>query len=153
LPLAKRLLAESLARFLRATYPEYAAATGPFPAAEPGVRETFHWLGRYTLTAEDLISPCDCADPVAFATWPIELRESTHGPKFRFFEKPAPIPLRCLISAEIEGVFFAGRCLSATHEALASVRVMGTCFATGQAAGNAAAGYCRTASPGVGWIR
>jgi hypothetical protein len=143
-----QLLAESLARFLRATYPEYAAATGPFPAAEPGIRETFRWLGRYTLTAEDLLSPGECEDPAAFATWPIELRETTRGPKFRFFEKPAPIPLRCLISAEIEGVFFAGRCLSATHEALASVRVMGTCFATGQAAGEAAGGYCRARRKG-----
>lgn len=144
-----RLLAESLARFLRSTYSEYAAASGPFLATEPGVRETFRWLGRYTLTAEDLISPCNIADPAAYATWPIELRETTRGPKFRFFEKPAAIPLRCLISAEIEGIFFAGRCLSATHEALASVRVMGTCFATGQAAGKAAAEYCQTGSNGV----
>jgi len=50
-------------------------------------------------------------------------------------------PLRSLTSAEIPGVFVAGRCLSATHRALASVRVMGTCFATGQAAGMAAALY------------
>jgi len=134
-----QLLAESLARFLRASYREYAAATGPFPAAEPGIRETYRWLGRYTLTAEDLLTARECEDPAAYATWPIELRETTRGPRFRFYEKPAPIPLRCLISAEIEGVFFAGRCLSATHEALASVRVMGTCFATGQAAGKAAA--------------
>lgn len=138
---AGRLLAESLARFLRATYPEFATATGPYPAAEPGVRETFRWLGRYTLTADDLLTPRECDDPAAFATWPIELRETTRGPKFRFFENPAPIPLRCLTSAEIPGVFFAGRCLSATHEALASVRVMGTCFATGQAAGKEAARY------------
>ena len=61
----------------------------------------------------------------------------------KFFDQPVPgnIPLRCLKSAEIPGVFFAGRCISATHEALASVRVMGTCFATGQAAGKAAAAY------------
>jgi len=134
-------LAESLARFLRANYPEYTAATGPFLAAEPGVRETFRWLGQYTLTADDLLSGTEFPDTIAHATWPMELRETTRGPKLRFFGKPAPIPLRCLVSAEIEGVFFAGRCLSATHEALASVRVMGTCFATGQAAGKAAADF------------
>ncbi len=33
----------------------------------------------------------------------------------------------------------AGRCISGTHEAHASYRVMGTCMAIGQAAGTAAA--------------
>jgi hypothetical protein len=134
-------LAESLARFLRANYPEYATATGPFLATEPGVREAYRWLGQYTLTAENLLSATEFPDAVAYATWPMELRETTRGPKLRYFAKPAQIPLRCLVSVEIEGVFFAGRCLSATHEALASVRVMGTCFATGQAAGKAAADF------------
>jgi len=32
----------------------------------------------------------------------------------------------------------AGRCISADHAAQASIRVMGTCFATGEAAGRAA---------------
>jgi hypothetical protein len=141
-----RALAQSLARFLRATYPEYASATGPFLAAEPGVRETYRWLGQYTLTADDLVAATEFPDTIARATWPMELRETTRGAKLRFFPKPAPIPLRCLVSGEIEGVFFAGRCLSATHEALASLRVMGTCFATGEAAGNAAAAYRRAAT-------
>jgi succinate dehydrogenase/fumarate reductase flavoprotein subunit len=71
----------------------------------------------------------------------MELRETTRGAKLEFFAKPAQILLRSLLSEEIEGVFFAGCCISATHEALASVRVMGTCFANGQAAGTAAADY------------
>jgi hypothetical protein len=137
-------LAESLTEFLRRKFPAYSAATGPFPADEPGVRESFRWKGQYVLTEEDLMSAREFPDTVAYATWPIELRENTRGPKLRFFESPASIPLRSLTSAEIEGVFFAGRCISATHEALASVRVMGTCFATGQAAGNAAAAYVRS---------
>jgi hypothetical protein len=40
---------------------------------------------------------------------------------------------------DLDGVFAAGRCLSCDHGAQASLRVMGTCFATGQAAGLAAA--------------
>jgi len=136
-------LAESLTGFLRSKFPSYAAASSPFPADEPGIRESFRWKGQYLLTGEDLISGREFPDTVAYATWPIELRETTRGAKLRFFAHPvpAPIPLRALTSAEIDGVFFAGRCISATHEALASVRVMGTCFATGQAAGKAAAAY------------
>lgn len=38
--------------------------------------------------------------------------------------------------------WLAGRCISTDHDAQASVRVMGTCFATGEAAGRAAAHDC-----------
>ncbi len=49
------------------------------------------------------------------------------------------IPYRCLLPKEIEGLLVAGRCISATHEALGSVRASMTCMALGQAAGTAAA--------------
>jgi hypothetical protein len=39
----------------------------------------------------------------------------------------------------VEGLLVAGRCFSATHDAHASARSMGTCMAMGQAAGTAAA--------------
>ena len=136
-------LANVLFKFLRSRFPEYKNATGPTSAAAPGIRESYRWLGEYTLTADDLINGTEFPDTVAYATWPMEMRETTMGARMKFFKKalPANIPLRCLKSAEIPGVFFAGRCISATHEALASVRVMGTCFATGQAAGIAATRY------------
>jgi len=49
------------------------------------------------------------------------------------------IPLRCLQARDIRNLFVAGRCLSASHEALGSARVIGTCLSTGEAAGQAAA--------------
>ena len=49
------------------------------------------------------------------------------------------IPPRCLRARGVENLFVAGRCLSASHEALGSARVIGTCLATGEAAGTAAA--------------
>ena len=70
-----------------------------------------------------------------------EMRETAKGAKLRFPEddRPAGIPLGCLRVKGENRLFVAGRCLSCDHDAQASIRVMGTCFATGQAAGLAAA--------------
>ena len=49
------------------------------------------------------------------------------------------IPYRCLVPAQVEGLLVAGRCISTTHEALASTRLTPTVMTLGQAAGTAAA--------------
>lgn len=107
-----------------------------------GVRESRRWIGEAILTGADLLAGNRFEDEVALATWPMEFRETARGPKLRFPEgnRPAGIPLRCLKPAGIENLFVAGRCISTDHDAQASIRVMGTCFATGEAAGRAAAG-------------
>ncbi len=135
--------AYKLAAFFQGNYPCFQHVSAPGFPTVIGVRESDRWLGQYTLSGDDLISGQKFDDVVAYATWPIELRETTKGAKFQYFENatPSQVPLRSLTSQEIPGVYFAGRCLSATHRALASVRVMGTCFATGQAVGMAAALY------------
>lgn len=109
-----------------------------------GVRESRRWKGEYVLTGEDLLVGNRFDDEIALATWPMEFRENARGPKLRFphGNQPAGIPLRCLKPAGIDRLFVAGRCISADHEAQASIRVMGTCFATGEAAGRAAARSC-----------
>ncbi|MES2437939.1 MAG: FAD-dependent oxidoreductase [Verrucomicrobiota bacterium] len=108
-----------------------------------GVRESRRWVGEYVLTGDDLLAGRRFEDEIALATWPMEFRETPRGPKLRFPQgnRPAGIPLGCLKPAGIERLFVAGRCISTDHDAQASVRVMGTCFATGEAAGRAAAGF------------
>ena len=49
------------------------------------------------------------------------------------------IPYRCLIPKDMENLLVAGRCISSTHEAQASYRIMPYCAELGQAAGVAAA--------------
>jgi hypothetical protein len=49
------------------------------------------------------------------------------------------IPLGCLLPRRTERVIVAGRCISGTHEAHSSYRVMPIVMATGQAAGVCAA--------------
>jgi len=105
-----------------------------------GVRESRRWIGEATLTGNDLLKGNRFKDEIALATWPMEFRESARGPKLRFPEgnRPAGIPLGCLKPIGIDHLFVAGRCISTDHDAQASIRVMGTCFATGEAAGKVA---------------
>ncbi|WP_319800652.1 FAD-dependent oxidoreductase [Luteolibacter arcticus] len=106
-----------------------------------GVRESRRWKGRHVLTEVEVLGGVRHEDDIALATWPLEFRETNRGPKLRYPEndQAAGIPLGCLMPEALDGVFVAGRCISCDHGAQASVRVMGTCFATGQAAGLAAA--------------
>ena len=106
-----------------------------------GVRESRRWIGESVLTGDDLLNGNRFEDEIGLATWPMELRETAKGPKLRYplDNKPCGIPLRCLKPLGMSRIFVAGRCISSDHEAQASIRVMGTCFVTGEAAGIAAA--------------
>jgi len=110
-----------------------------------GVRESRRWVGEHVLTGEEILSSARFEDEIALASWPMEFRENAKGPKLRYprENRPAGIPLRCLKPKGIGRLFVAGRCISTDHDAQASIRVMGTCFATGQAAGRAAADAAR----------
>ena len=57
------------------------------------------------------------------------------------------IPYRCLVPKGIDNLLVSGRCISATHRAMAGARVMGTCMALGQAAGTAVALAVRDGVP------
>ena len=58
--------------------------------------------------------------------------------------KAYTIPLRSLIARDVDGLMMAGKCISATHEAIAGTRVIPICVAQGEAAGTAAAQAVRT---------
>jgi len=110
-------------------------------AAAIGVREARHLVGRHTLDLEDLRAGRRFDDAVTFGGFGVDIHEvkrgetSAHGTRIRPYE----IPYRCLVPESVQGLLFAGRCISGTHEAHASYRVTGTCMAMGQAAGLAGA--------------
>lgn len=136
-----RDLATQLIEFFRQ---EVEGFSQTYVAAWPsraGVRESWRIVGRYRLEADDLTKGTQFSDTVAFATWPMELRETATGPRLRYptGEMPCGVPLRALQSRDVDDLFMAGRCISCSHEAQASIRVIGTCLATGEAAGLAAA--------------
>jgi hypothetical protein len=135
-----REVANRLASFLRGIEGFEKSYIAAWPV-RAGVRESRRIVGHYRLEAEDIERGAQFDDTVAFAAWPMELRETATGPRLRFptGEEPCGIPLRSLRARDDAALFMAGRCISCSHEAQASVRVIGTCLATGEAAGLAAA--------------
>jgi len=136
-----RKVASAAVNFLRARANGWQRAFVSHWPARAGVRESRRWMGETRLLGPDILSGRRFGDEIALATWPLELRETAKGAKLRFPEgdRPAGIPLGCLRVKGEDRLFVAGRCISCDHDAQASIRVMGTGFATGQAAGLAAA--------------
>jgi hypothetical protein len=136
-----RRRARAVVEFLK-SLPPFARAFVSHAAPQVGVRESRRVVGRYQLTRDDVLAGRKFTDAVARASWPIELwAESHQGALYEYLDdgETYDIPARCLQAREVSNLFVAGRCVSATHEALGSARVIGTCLATGEAAGALAA--------------
>ena len=107
-----------------------------------GRRESRRIKGLYTMTGDDIREQKQFDDVVAQACYQIDI----HGPTDATFKlvkipkgKHYDIPYRALIPTACDNLLVAGRCVSATHEALGAIRVQPICMAMGQAAGTAAA--------------
>jgi len=111
----------------------------------PGKRESRRYVGDHILCQNDVEAEGRFPDLVAYGGWSMDdhnpLGFYNHGAPntYKFTPEPYGIPYRCLYSRNIANLMFAGRNISATHTALSSTRVMGTCAILGQAVGTAAA--------------
>lgn len=128
--------------FLRQHCPGFEHAVRVDGAAKVGVRESRHVDGRYRLTAEDLLEQRSFDDCIALGGYPIDI----HSPDAATTRTVKPgralryqIPLRSLLVESPANLVVVGRCLSATHEAAAAVRVTPIAMAVGQAGGTVAA--------------
>lgn len=107
-----------------------------------GFRETRRIKGKTMIKAEDVLNRKKCEDGVARGGWKPEIHKNTDKMATYIDVKEGSwfdIPLGALQSENVENLYAAGRMISADEAAFAAVRVMGTCFATGHAAGVAAA--------------
>ncbi len=119
-----------------------------------GPRESRRLMGDVVLNQEDIVSKRSFPDGCVPSTWSIDL----HYPKKQYAKKYPdnpfisiaehdrridrqygyPVPYRCFYSRNVPNLFMAGRCVSVTHEALGTVRVMKTCGMMGEVVGKAA---------------
>lgn len=115
-----------------------------------GVRETRRVQGEHLLTASELLLQTAFADSIAAGAYPIDVHPATGGGLDYTAlgdDQAYQIPLRCLQPLGLANALVAGRGLSATHRALAAIRVMTISMAVGQAAGTVAAMAAAAARP------
>lgn len=115
-----------------------------------GKRESRRLMGDVILQQQDIQRRKRFRDAFVTTTWSIDLHyphpENTKhfpGQEFRSIAKfnkirPYPIPYRTLYSRNVGNLLMAGRCISVTHVALGTVRVMRTGGMMGELIGMAA---------------
>lgn len=107
-----------------------------------GIRESRNIVGEYILQKEDVLSGRQFEDSIARGAYPIDIHDPKGGrTSFQFIKNGGSysIPYRSLLPKGFKNLLVAGRCLSATHDAMGTARIMGACMAQGQAVGTAAA--------------
>jgi hypothetical protein len=134
--------------------PDTAAAKLMWVSAVGGTRESRRLEGDVILDRDDIVKRKEFPDGCVPTTWDIDL----HYPKKQYMEKfpkdpfisraefgsgvdrknGYPVPYHCFYSKNVPNLFMAGRCISVTHEALGTVRVMRTCGMMGEVVGKAA---------------
>lgn len=118
-------------------------------AEQLGVRETRRITGRYTVTVDDALSGRKYDDTVAATTYNFDLPDPikpSFDPMMGDTKKPHAerkhivirLPYRAMLPQGANNLIVAGRCVSVEREVMGAMRIIGTCFMMGQAAGTAA---------------
>jgi hypothetical protein len=126
---------------LRENFPEFKDCWLAKSGIQTGVRETYHIVGLYELSKDDIVTPKAFPDTIAKGAHVIDIHatDSTEQNDMVIPRQEYNVPLRCLVPRGSVNLVTAGRCLAADGPGFGSVRVMATCMAMGQGAGTAAA--------------
>lgn len=131
--------------FLRENFEAFKNCTLISTGMQIGVRESRMIEGEYTLTQEDLLAYTKFEDGIAACNYDIDIHSPDgSGTSHYYFPTGTyyTIPYRTMVPRDSENLLVTGRCISATHEAQASIRIMSTVCTLGEAAGVAAAVAC-----------
>ena len=148
--IARRQVVEMI-NLLKANVPAFKHAYLQKMAAHIGVRESRRVMGRYVLTADEILGAAKFEDGIARSVYPVDIHNPAgtgtvlkHLPEGEYYE----IPFRCLVPQRARNLLIGSRCISATHEAHSSLRVMPVVAGIGEAAGIAAA-LCAQRGPNI----
>ena len=143
---AERVLREQITQvteFLRRFVPGFQQCFIKTTASTLGVRESRRFKGAYVLNDDDLRQGRRFEDVVVHkANFVVDIHNPHGGGQAEGLAEvvqPYDIPYRCLLPQGVDNLLLTGRCISGTHRAHASYRIMTVCMALGEAAGIAAA--------------
>lgn len=128
--------------FLKENSDAFKNATLSSIASDIGIRESRKLKGEHILTQTELKDCVDFEDSIALGNYDIDIHNPEGSGTSHYFFKDGEyykIPYRSLLPKEFDNLLVAGRCISATHEAQASIRIMPICACLGEAAGTAIA--------------
>ena len=120
--------------YLRENMPGYENARVAKTFPQIGVRQSRRVHGEYAITDADIQASRHFPDGIA--------RLGSYLLGYELYGVPGlhyDIPYRCLVPKGIDGLLISGRCISGDYLAINTLRLIVPCFATGQAAGTAAA--------------
>jgi hypothetical protein len=126
--------------FLKKYIPGFANARIKAIASATGVRESRRIVGVETLDTDMIFNSEQNDNSVAVCAYPIDIHDPV-GAELNWIRKGKgcyDVPYGVMVPKKITNLLVTGRCISATHEAMASVRITPTAMALGQAAGIAA---------------
>ncbi len=126
--------------FLKENIPGFENSRVLSTALQIGIRESRKIIGEYVLTVDDLLALRRFDDAIAVANYDIDIHNPEGaGTSHHYFADGQwyEIPYRCLVPKSMDNLLVAGRCISSSHEAQASYRIMPYCAELGQAAGTA----------------
>lgn len=128
--------------FLKNNCPGFEHSQLLYSAGEIGARESRMIDGEYLLTETDLRDCVQFEDAIAAGNYDIDIHNPEgSGTSHYYFPEGTwyTIPYRSLQPRGADNLLVAGRCISSTHEAQASYRIMPIVATLGQAAGTAVA--------------
>lgn len=126
--------------FLKKYIPGFANARIKAIASATGVRESRRLVGVETLDTDMIFNSQENDNSVAVCAYPIDIHDPV-GAELNWIRKGKgcyDVPYGVMVPKKITNLLVTGRCISASHEAMASVRITPTAMALGQAAGMAA---------------
>lgn len=99
-----------------------------------GVRETYRIEGKYVYSTEDMSAHKRFENEALTSDYPIDIHTSSKNTdKLVHVTGNYYLPIESLISSKYDNLFVVGRCLSATFEAQAALRIQPSCFSMGEA--------------------